>query len=44
MVWFFMFLWFFYVLYPYIYKLLVIYSYPLKLTSTIYCKYGYMCS
>ena len=25
-------------------KLLVIYSYPLQLTSTRYCKYSYMCS
>ena len=30
--------------YTLIYKLLEIYSYPLQLTSTRYCKYSYMCS
>jgi len=28
--------------YTLIYKLLVIYSYPLQLTSTRYCKYSYV--
>ena len=30
--------------YTLIYKLLVIYSYALQLTSTRYCKYSYICS